>query len=134
MMKARMLKLARDAREIEDSRQRLQFIFLSLWRDIPREDNAFANNLMQAVATTTPDIEKPHDILKWCEEFLNELIQECLPPRRRFLAKDTKISFLAWMAFDGFVVNVGKNEDRDMDTLVNHFADLLLGQAYAVNK
>jgi hypothetical protein len=48
--------------------------------------------------------------------------------------KDTKISFLAWMAFDGFVVNVGKNEDRDMDTLVNHFADLLLGQAYAVNK
>ncbi|MEX2124801.1 MAG: TetR/AcrR family transcriptional regulator [Woeseia sp.] len=131
MMKARMLKLARDAREIQDPKQRLRFIFLSLWQDIPREDNAFANNLIQAIATATSDIEKPHDILKWCEEFLNELIQECLPRRRRFLAMDTKISFLSWMAFDGFVVNVGKNEDRDMDTLVNHFADLLLGQTYA---
>jgi hypothetical protein len=89
---------------------------------------------MQAVATTTPDIEKPHDILKWCEEFLNDLIQECLPARRRFLVNDTKLSFLAWMAFDGFVVNVGKNEDRDMDTLVDHFADLLLGQGYAADQ
>lgn len=131
MLKARMLKLADDAREIADARQRLQFIFLSLWQDLPREDNAFANNLMQAVATASPDIEKPHDILKWCEEFLNELIRECLPADRRFLAMDTKISFLAWMAFDGFAVNVGKNEDRDMETLVDHFADLLLGQPYA---
>lgn len=130
MMKARMLKLARDARKKKDPRHRLHFIFLSLWRDLPREDNAFANNLMQAVATATPDVEKPHDILKWCEEFLNELIQECLPEGRRFLARDSKISFLAWMAFDGFVVNVGKNEDRDMDTLVDHFVDLLLGHSY----
>jgi AcrR family transcriptional regulator len=130
MMKARMHKLADDARDIGDRRQRLRFIFLTLWRDIPREDNAFANNLIQAIATTTSDIEKPHDILKWCEDFLNDLIRECLPPQRQFLAMDTKISFLSWMAFDGFVVNVGKNEDRDMDTLVNHFSDLLLGQAY----
>lgn len=129
MLQARMQKLADDARDIDDRRQRLRFIYLTLWRDIPREDNAFAGNLMQAVATTTPDIEKPHDILKWCEDFLNELIRECLPPRREFLAVDSKISFLSWMAFDGFVVNVGKNEDRDMDTLVNRFADLLLGQA-----
>lgn len=129
MMKARMQKLGREARGIEDPRERLRFILISLWRDLPREDNGFANNLIQAVATATPDVEKPHDILKWCEDFLNELLQECLPEERQFLVRDTSISFLAWMAFDGFAMNVGKNEDRDMDTLVDHFSDVLLGHA-----
>jgi AcrR family transcriptional regulator len=134
LLQARMQKMADDARAIDDSQRRLRFIFLTLWRDIPREDNAFANNLIQAISTATSDIEKPHDILKWCEDFLNDLIRECLPRRRKFLAIDSKISFLSWMAFDGFVVNVGKNEERNMETLVDHFVGLLLGETFDVKK
>lgn len=132
IMQARMLRLAEDSRRISDPRERLRFIFLTLWRDMPREDNGFAKNLIEAIVTAPTEVEKPHDILKWCETRLNELIQECLPPRRRFLATDTLLSFLSWMAFDGFVINVGKNEtrSRDMNVLVDHFADILLTGDY----
>ncbi|MEJ8569688.1 TetR/AcrR family transcriptional regulator [Elongatibacter sediminis] len=132
LIEARMLKLAEDARQIDDSRQRLRFIFLSLWRDMPREDNQFAKNLMEAIITAPDSVEKPHDILKWCEDFLNELIGECLPADRKFLVADSKLSFLSWMAFDGFVVNVGKRESskRNIELLINHFADLLLYGEY----
>lgn len=132
LMEARMLKLAEDARSIGDARERLRFIFLTLWHDMPHEDNAFAKNLIEAIVTAPADVEKPHDILKWCEVFLNNLIQECLPPRRKFIAMDTMISFLSWMAFDGFVVNAGKNEarSRDMNALAEHFADILFSGDY----
>jgi AcrR family transcriptional regulator len=132
LMQARMLKLAEDARGISDTRQRLRFIFVTLWHDMPHEDNGFAKNLIEAIVTAPADVEKPHDILRWCEVFLNELIAECLPPRRKFIAMDTMMSFLSWMAFDGFVVNAGKNEarSRDMNALVDHFADMLLTGDY----
>jgi AcrR family transcriptional regulator len=126
LMQARMLKLAEDARKIRQPRHRLRFIFLTLWQEMPREDNAFAKNLIEAIVTSPPDVEKPHDILKWCEDFLNDLIRECLPEERKVFAADSTMSFLSWMAYDGFVVNVGKNEERDMDSLVDHVCDLLL--------
>lgn len=128
MMESRMRRLAVDARAIADRRERLRFIFLTLWRDMPREDNAFAKNLIEAIVTAPTNIEKPHEILQWCETSLNELIGECLPRGRKFVVEDTKMSFLSWMAFDGFVVNAGKNEvtKRNLHALVDHFADLLM--------
>ncbi len=126
LMQERMLKLADDARKIANPRRRLRYIFMTLWHDMPREDNGFAKNLIEAIVTAPADVEKPHDILKWCETFLNDLIRECLPQDRKFFAADTTISFLSWMAYDGFVVNVGKKERRDMVALVDHMAELLL--------
>lgn len=125
---SRMLKIGSDAQNIEDTEKRLRFIFLSIWRDFPAEDNGFANNFIQAIATAPPDIEKPHDILKWCEDYLHNLIKECLPNERQHLLEDTMISFLAWMAFDGFVINLGKNEERDINKIVRHFTDMLMGK------
>lgn len=126
LMQARMLKLADDARQIDDPGRRLRFIFFTLWHDMPREENAFAKNLIEAIVTAPPEVEKPHDILKWCEVFLNDLIRECLPDERKFVATDTTIAFLSWMAYDGFVVNVGKGERRNTGAIVEHISDLLL--------
>lgn len=128
MIESRMRQLADEARDIEDARERLRYIFLTLWRDMPREDNQFAKNLIEAIVTAPDDVEKPHEILQWCEDFLNDLIRECLPAKRQPLAADTKLSFLSWMAFDGFVVNAGKHESskRNMELLVDHFVDLLV--------
>lgn len=124
---SRMMKLANEADSIGDPRKRLRLIFLTLWRDMPGEDNAFARNLMQAIVTAPAGVEKPHDPLRWLEGFTSNLIKACLPEHRHFLVKDSMISFLAWMAFDGFVANVSKGEDRDIDTIVEHFTDMLLG-------
>lgn len=128
LMQARMLQLAEEARKMPQPGERLRYIFLTLWQDMPREDNGFAKNLIEAIVTSPPDVEKPHDILKWCEDFLSDLIRECLPEERMGFAADSSISFLSWMAYDGFVVNVGRKEQRNMDSLVDHFCSLLLAR------
>ena len=38
---------------IREPRQRLRKILATVWRDIPSADNGFANNMMQAISTTT---------------------------------------------------------------------------------
>lgn len=127
MVTSRMMRLANEAQSISDPQKRLKLIFRTLWRDLPQEDNGFARNLMQAIITAPEDMEKPHYPLNWLEEFTNDLIRSCLPPHRQFLIEDRTIAFLAWMAFDGFVANVGKGEDRDIEGVVEHFTDMLLG-------
>ncbi len=127
MVTSRMMRLSNEAQSISDPRKRLQLIFLTLWRDLPQDDNGFARNLMQAIITAPDGMEKPHYPLIWLEEITNDLIKSCLPEERHFLVDDRTIAFLAWMAFDGFVANLGKGEDRDIERVVDHFTDMLLG-------
>lgn len=128
MVTSRMMRLANESQSIKDPHKRLRLIFLTLWRDLPQEDNGFARNLMQAIITSPEGLQKPHYPLNWLEEFTNDLIRSCLPEHRHFLVEDRSIAFLAWMAFDGFVANVGKDEDRDIEKVVMHFTDMLLGK------
>lgn len=128
IMVSRMMKLGAEVKAMRDPRAKLRRILLTLWRDIPNENNGFAHNLMQAIVTAPPELEKPHDPLRWCENYVSDLMRECLPAERRYLLDDGTIAFLAWMAFDGFAVNFGKHEERDVEALASHFADLLLGR------
>lgn len=127
LLTARLMELANTARNIADPKKRLRHIFLVLWRDLPREHDGFARNLIQAIATAPPDLEKPHEPLQRNVDFIHDLVLECLPEERRFLFQDSTVSYLAWMAFDGFALNLGKEEDQDYDHMVDHFADMLLG-------
>jgi AcrR family transcriptional regulator len=129
ILASRLHLLADTAKQIADPEARLRHILLTLWRDIPHEDNGFARNLIQAIATSPPELEKPHGPLQWNVEFVNDLILGCLPAERRFMLKDSTVSFLAWMAFDGFALNIGREEERDFDKMVQHFAEMLLGKA-----
>ena len=131
LLTARLMELANTARNIDDLEQRLRYIFLVLWRDLPREHDGFARNLIQAIATAPPGVEKPHELLKWNVDFINNLVLECLPEARRFLFSDSTVSYLAWMAFDGFALNFGKEEDRDYHSMAEHFTDMLLGSRSA---
>lgn len=128
MVTSRLMRLSNEARSISDPRKRLQLIFRTLWRDLPRDDNGFARNLVQAIVTAPEEMEKPHYPLNWLEETTNDLIKSCLPEERHYLVEGKTIAFLSWMAFDGFVVNLGKGEDRDVDRIVEHFTDMLLGR------
>lgn len=125
----RMDRLGDEARAIKDPGDRLRYIFYTLWNDIPLEDNGFAHNLVHAIVTAPADVEKPHEPLQWCENFLHQLIKESLPSSQQYLVEDSLIAFLSWMAFDGFVVNTGKNEQRDIKRIVEHFVDMLLGKS-----
>lgn len=125
---ARLKELDKTARDITDPYERLRCVFLTLWRDMPREDNGFARSFMEAIVTAPLDVEKPHSLLKWSVDFVHDLILSCVPAERRASFPDTTISFVAWMAFDGFAVNVGRGEDCDYDALVSQFAALILGE------
>lgn len=123
----RMKELEIQVSETKAPRAKLKKILLTLWRDLPREDNCFAHNLMQAIITAPADKEKPHSPLSSLEVFINNLIIACLPKERQFILKDSLISFLFWMAFDGFTINAKVHEYRDTEALVDHVCDLLIG-------
>ncbi|MEO6270207.1 MAG: TetR/AcrR family transcriptional regulator, partial [Lautropia sp.] len=44
----RLERLGRSLKRVTDPRIRLRKLLLALWRDLPRESNGFANNVMQA--------------------------------------------------------------------------------------
>jgi AcrR family transcriptional regulator len=112
-----------------DPRRRLQAILTVLWRDMPSEDNGFANNLMQALATNARQEGYRPDLLRWIEERVETLIMNCLTgPRRTQLARGG-LAHLLIMSQDGFILNRHLNPDSACpDATVNLLCDLLLGE------
>jgi AcrR family transcriptional regulator len=86
-------------------RERLRTLLTALWRDIPRAKNGFANNVMQAVSTATPEEGYDPGLLAWVEERVAAMIRDSVPPARRRLLGDARFSHVLMMAFDGFVIN-----------------------------
>lgn len=84
------------------SRQkRLEKLLLTLWRDIPLDDNGFSSNLIQALSTSREDY-KPllRDLF---QGRVSAWVSECLQLSPK--AADQMAGILL-MAFDGFAINV----------------------------
>ena len=128
LLKSQLDSLAEEVRQIDGSRAKLRHLFYGLWHAMPAEDNGFANNLMQALADEAPGRGKVSNLLSWCEDFVTDLIRECLPEERRALAADNRLAHLTWMAVDGFVINWRLGDIRDTEGVVDLVCDLLLGQ------
>lgn len=102
-LKERLERLDRSLKRIASPERRLERLLVILWRELPRENNGFAKNIMQALSTTGGgDDYSPH---------LRELFQarvagwlaDCLavtPPDSDVIAG------IVLMAFDGFAMNV----------------------------
>lgn len=91
---------------IDDLRERLRAIFLGIWRDIPRADNGFNNNIVEALATYTPDDRYSKALLLETEERITEMIAACVSVDRARLFADHKLAHLMMMGGDGFAINV----------------------------
>ena len=96
-------ELERSLQRIQDPRKRLGEILTTLWRRIPRADNGFANNLMQALSTTTTREGYRPTLRLAIEQRLAKMFLFCLPN----LGPDASCEFanIALMAFDGYVLN-----------------------------
>ena len=55
-------------------RHRLRHILLTVWREIPRDNNAFMSNVMQAVATATSEQGYNRDLLLWAEARVAQML------------------------------------------------------------
>lgn len=127
-LRDRLERLAVDSGGIGDPDQRLRFILKTLWNDIPAEENCFANNLMQALSTASPEDRYSRDLLFWAERKISTLIAETLPEDRRYLCENGSTAHILFMAFDGFAMNHNLNgPSRRIDHSVDLMARMLRG-------
>lgn len=88
---------------IADPAKRLKKILATLWRDIPSANNGFANNMMQALSTTTAREGYRPTLRFAAEKRLTKMLEDCLPNLDRSRAHD--LASILFMAFDGYIVN-----------------------------
>jgi AcrR family transcriptional regulator len=123
--------LTASVRRLPTPRAKIRRIFIGIWGDIPAADHCFANALIEALAVAPASMAKPNDLLQQCEARLKELLAESLPETRSRLGLDGRLAHVAWMAFDGFAINRRIGDVRDLETIADLFAELLLGDAGA---
>jgi AcrR family transcriptional regulator len=76
-----------------------------LWRDIPADRNAFANNLIQAVSSATRDDCYDPALLRWTEQKVATILSQALPSARATEIDCLRYAHILMMAFDGFAMN-----------------------------
>jgi AcrR family transcriptional regulator len=122
-----LLALADSVRKFRSPRAKLRRIFIGLWGDIPAADHCFANALIEALAVSPQGMSKGTTLLIDAENFLGELIAECLPDDASVDLKDGLLAHILWMAFDGFVINNRIGDVRDIERIADIMTDMLLG-------
>ena len=116
---------------LSNPRKKIRRIIKGIWADIPAADHAFANALIDALASAPIGMRKPGNLLVSVETFLTQLLVDSLPPGRTGVVHGDLLAHLIWMAFDGFVINHRIGDERDIDKISTMMADLLLGQSAA---
>ena len=129
-LRNRLTRLGKQLQRVRDPRRQLRALLEALWRDIPAERNGFANNVMQAASTSTPEEGYNPTLLNWVEENIANMIRAALPPGQRDELGSARFAHILMMAFDGFVINYhlrpGKHCSRETIGLM---CRLLLGAA-----
>ncbi len=111
---------------------RLRAILRALWHEIPAADNGFNNNLIQALATATPQEGYSRDLLLEMEKRFSALLRAHLPPARRHLARGNLLAHALFMAADGFAMNVKlKAEAPPVEAVIDLVCGLLIDGAPA---
>ncbi len=122
-LRERLDKLDRSLRRIKDPRQRLQRLLLALWRDLPRETNGFANNVMQAVSTSSGNGDYSPHLREMFQGWVAGWVADCLGLEAQ---PSGRIAGVALMAFDGFAMNVHLAHGMACDTaLARDFSEIL---------
>lgn len=127
-LRARIEKIAKEAAGIADRRERLAHVLGSFWRDMPRENGCFGNNIIQAISNMQRGEGYRQDLLRWMEARMQALVLDCLPPARRALFEGTDLGHFLVMAFDGYLVYHHLDRKRPMDaTTLDALVTVLLG-------
>ena len=123
----RLDKLDRSLSRIKDPRERFQRLLTALWRDLPRESNGFANNVMQALSTTRGDDEYSPHLREQFQARVAAWLEACLPIPAQ---EGNHLAGVLLMAFDGYAMNahLGSGIVCDVKTL-RLLGDMLGGRA-----
>jgi AcrR family transcriptional regulator len=114
---------------LPDHEERLRALLQALWHDLPAEENGFASNLVQALATAPEDDARIRDLSQRAEARIAEILVDTLPEDRRHIAGDGALARLLAVATDGFSVNhADDGAARLTRATVDVVADLMLGR------
>lgn len=123
-----LTQLAASVDKLRSPSSRLRRILIGVWYDIPARDHVFSVSMIQALAVVSPGSHRPTDLFTQAEQMLGEMIRTCLPQDRQDALDSKLVSYIIWMAFDGFVVNRLFGDTRDAEHLVDMMVRLLLGE------
>lgn len=102
-LKERLDRLDRSLKRVGSPPERLERLLVVLWRELPRENNGFAKNIMQALSTTGGgDDYSPH-LRELFQGRVAAWLMDCLSVTK---AESDVIAGIVLMAFDGFAMNV----------------------------
>ena len=125
----RLDKLDRSLRAVKDPRERFQRLLTALWRDLPRENNGFANNVMQALSTTSGGEGEGYSpkLRELFQTRVAQWIEDCLPiPRQASI----QLAGVLLMAFDGYAMNAHLSNGVACDAgTLRLLRDLLTGRS-----
>lgn len=103
-LRQRFDALETEAKAIPDVEHRVRMIFRFLWCELPAERNGFANNMMQALSTTSESEGYSRELLGWCEERFAQILAQALETPGHDQNDIRSLAHIAFMAFDGFAV------------------------------
>ena len=127
---ARLDRLEAEVAATTDPRARVRRVLLAVLRDLPAENNGFANNVLQAISTRNADEHYSRALLLRSERRISNMLRSALPPERRWLLRQDGLSHLLFMAFDGFAVNYKLNgSSRRAAGIADTLTKLLTGEA-----
>ena len=115
---------------IDDRSERLKAILMGLWQTIPRAENGFANNLMQALSLLKEREQYSDELLKWVEAMIREALRDCMDDAQAAALDFDALVHLIIMVSDGFTLQERIKEHPDIETerAAELFRDLLLAE------
>ncbi len=114
---------------ISDPHERLREVFKGLWYDIPRADNGFNNNIVEALAAFAPGQRYSRSLLIESEHRVWGMVASCVPEDRWQYINDNKLTHLMFMAGDGFALNVKLGGSSPLiGAIIDMICTLILGE------
>ena len=112
-------------------RNRVRYVLRALWIEIPKDDNGFTNNLMQALASARSSDGYTPDLLHWAEGRIEKLLLAAFPSERRSRLTSGKLAHILMMAQDGFAMNAHLPSSRHCsDESIEMMCDLICGTKF----
>ena len=99
----RLERLDQSLKRVASPADRLEKLLVTLWRDMPRETNGFAKNIMQALSTSSGGDEYSPHLRELFQGRVAAWIADCLGMTP---AQSRTVAGVVLMAFDGFAMNV----------------------------
>jgi AcrR family transcriptional regulator len=124
---ARLDRLDEALARVKSPRKKVYKILHTLWCEIPADDNAFANNFIQAIATTDPSEGYRPDLLRATMDRVVSMLTAALPNGSGRRQSFTRVADVIMMAFDGYVIGRHLNPRRHCDHgTIDVFTDSLV--------